>query len=65
MALGEIVNIFLTKHEIFGFGFSIIGGADPGMPPAIGHVLDGSPAGLCKQVRGGGGTELHSHCSNK
>ena len=52
--MADVIDVVLCKHKLFGFGFSVLGGADtPFLPPTISHVLDGSPAGVCDKVRMG------------
>lgn len=43
-------EVILTKHDVFGFGFSVIGGSQYDLPPVISDILDGSPADLCNEV---------------
>lgn len=42
--------LVLTKHALFGFGFSFVGGSQDALPLVIADILDGSPADLCGQV---------------
>lgn len=42
-------EVVLKKHDIFGFGFSIIGGYGGDSPVLICDILDGSPADVCKE----------------
>lgn len=47
----ELKEIVLQRSELFGFGFSIIGGAGSELPPVVCDIVDNSPADHCQEVR--------------
>lgn len=47
---GGFKELILTKHDVYGFGFSVVGGSQYDLPPVISDILDGSPADLCNEA---------------
>ena len=47
---GEVKEIILSKSDIHGFGFSIIGGKGSCLPPVICDIVENSPADLSGEV---------------
>lgn len=47
---GKIKYIKLKRSDVYGFGFSILGGAGTDLPPLIYDIIEGSPAFNSNQV---------------